>query len=489
MSSPSAAPLSRLDGVPSFFVVALYSLVDLCLLPVGYSAEWRRWLPVSTFESWWFLADDHRVPWEALVPEYATVSYADFVVSQHRDMPWYRSVYLYAFATSSTRLGQLSSPEALTVLLVLVLLLRQFKQHVVMPFFHRVGYQQALQAHGADWIAQNPERLTKVGEYAFRLVFHTVLSVYGLWALARAEWWSDPSLCFRGWPKQHDVPPSLLWYYMIQGAYNLDALVSLFEISLEMQWRWPIRYTKDSNNSNNNNNSDASSRNRVWQFPVSISKSQTVRGDFYEMMAHHLVTNLLVLASWGLRFTRVGSMVFLLHVRIYIYIYICSTACCWYRAPFCVMYLLIVAAPFPSSQDISDVPVDLSKLAHFLRYKMATACCFITMMIAWFVARLILLPFVIFRATLYDAHYALRDPDLHPMTYRLLQPMFCIGLALLIALHTFWFFLFLQMLAAMVMEEKFVDYTVHKSGEEYVQYKGGKEATTRTETNGKAKVR
>ena len=107
------------------------------------------------------------------------------------------------------------------------------------------------------------------------------------------------------------------------------------------------------------------------------------------------------------------------------------------------------------------------------------------MLVAWFVTRLIIMPFVIFKATFWDAHYALQDPDLHPMTYRLLQPMFCVGLGLLIALHAFWFSMFLRMLAAMVMEKKLVDYTVDKNGEEAVEYGGGKEATTRTTVKSK----
>ena len=299
-----SSTLSRLDGLPPFPVVLLYSLVDLSFLPFGSSStEWRRWLPASTFSVGWFLSEEYRVPWEGLVPDYSTVSFSDFVVSQ-QDIPWYGLLYKYAFQTSSTSLTQLSSPEALTVLLVLIMVLRHAKKHLIMPFFHEVGHQQALKAHGADWIAENAERLTKVGEYAFRLLFHTSMSVYGIWAFSHAEWWRDPSLCFRGWPKQHDIPPSLLWYYMIQGAYNLDALVSLLELSLEIRWQWPIQ----------NNKSDKS--NKTWWFPVSISKSKTVRGDFHEMMAHHLVTNGLVFASWGLRFMRVGSMVFLLHVRV-----------------------------------------------------------------------------------------------------------------------------------------------------------------------------
>jgi TLC domain len=195
-------------------------------------------------------------------------------------------------------------------------------------------------------------------------------------------------------------------YYLLQAAYNVDALVTLLELSLAVQVRVP----------------------RAWahQSPVAIYWRPTVRGDFREMAVHHVITNLLIVGSSVCRLTRIGSMVFLVH-------------------------------------DVSDVPVDLSKLANFLKYKWTTLSCFLTMVLVWMAARLYILPFVIYRSILTQSHHVTQGvPVLLYMYYR---HVFYTLVALLIGLHVTWFGMFLQIFATFLRKNECHDLSEHKQGE------------------------
>ena len=55
--------------------------------------------------------------------------------------------------------------------------------------------------------------------------------------------------------------------------------------------------------------------------------------------------------------------------------------------------------PFTHNADlatVSDVPVDLSKLANFLKWKVTTVVCFGTMVLTWLYTRLYILPVKIY---------------------------------------------------------------------------------------------
>ena len=114
---------------------------------------------------------------------------------------------------------------------------------------------------------------------------------------------------FRGYP-HHSISPSMAWYYLLQSAYNLDALLTLLEMSFTIRLRSimtpPSATTKRSTSS-------STTFKFPFQFPITIGWSPNVRGDFQEMFIHHIVTNALVIGSSMLRLTRIGSMVFLIH--------------------------------------------------------------------------------------------------------------------------------------------------------------------------------
>jgi hypothetical protein len=325
----------------------------------------------------------------------------------------------WAFQTPSTSLANLATPSAMIALCLLVVLIRVIKA-VLMPWFSSVGRKAGRATHGVEWEAANEVRIVKFGEYVFRLVFHSLISLAGIWYFWDKEWWiaGNTQTLWQHFP-HHDVQPGMTWYYLVQSAYNLEAMMSLLELSFIMTLQ-----TFD----------DA--KNKSWLFPVRIEWSPTARGDFREMFVHHIITNFLVIGSSCFRFTRVGSMVFLIH-------------------------------------DISDVPVDMSKLANFLKWEVTTAACFVAMVIVWGVMRLIVLPFVIYKSILFESWMVCGDtanPDLYvgvdALYFVFYRHFFFVATGLLIILHLAWFAIFLQMGWVLVRKGETHDLTENKTGEE-----------------------
>ena len=325
-------------------------------------------------------------------------------------MGW-SSMYQYAFETPSTSLGDLTTPTSMLVLCILVFILRAIKGFLL-PSFSNMGRRAGRQTHGPEWEQHNEIRIQKFGEYVFRLLYHFIISVYGVWYFGDKEWWDrgGTNVLWLGYPF-HPVDSGMAWYYLVQSAYNLEALVSLAELSFCVTIRYPTNV------------------GGTFQWPLSISWSKDVRGDFREMAIHHVVTNLLVLGSSMFRFTRVGSMVFLVH-------------------------------------DISDVPVDLSKLANFLKWKMTTALCFFIMVLFWLIFRLTILPFVIYRSVIWESWMVLEGGQVEPIYFCAYQPFFVFLVGLVILLHVLWFYMFLQMGYLLVVKGERHDLSEHKNGEQ-----------------------
>lgn len=382
---------------PAPILWVTYGLDVLCW-PLQCS-HWRSLL-VQRFTN-----NDSTPWWQVQVPSlFASLpkllTYSEFVAfSPSHHQPYsLESMRAYA-ATPSTSLGDLTSLPAILTLLVLVVCLRSIKA-VVLPIFRDTGRRAGRSTHGPDWESSNAERITKFGEYVFRLLYHSAISAYGLWYFWDKPWWNGDTLSlFRGFPN-HEIQPGMAWYYLLQAAYNVDALIALLELSFVL---------------------------KMYKGMPRIEWSPTVRGDFREMMVHHLVTNALVVGSSMCRLTRIGSMVFLIH-------------------------------------DVSDVPIDLSKLANFLKWKTATIACFVTMVLAWAVTRLYILPFVIYYSVLTESHYVL-EQGLPPLLYLTYRHFFYALIAVLILLHVVWFGVFLQIFYTIVQKNEVHDYSEHKHGE------------------------
>ncbi|KAG7343720.1 TLC domain containing protein [Nitzschia inconspicua] len=420
---------------PPFPIAWAYTAVDTVCDPLGCS-QWRQLLPSSlTTEHAWF-SEEYKVPRSIfkLFPKF--LSYQEFLASTQQPSSL-QAAKQYALETPSTDLADLTTWTAIAGLLVLVWILRRCKA-ILIPFFSNLGRQAALRTHGADWIPDNEIRITKFGEYVFRLVFHSSISLLGVYLFWNEPWWewlswSPPAdsvgtkSLFLDYPHQ-PVKPTMIWYYLVQAAYNLEAMTSLLELSFDVHFQ-PIFYKlKSSTNDDDDFDNKKSSAFSSLQFPIRIQWSNTCRGDFREMCIHHIVTNLLVLGSSFFRLTRVGSMVFLVH-------------------------------------DISDIPVDLSKLANFLKWKATTAMCFATMVWVWMLTRLTILPFVIYRSVLWESWLLCQNGYIPPIYHVLYKPVFAVLIGLLILLHFIWFSMFIRMGYILVCKGEAHDLSEHKKGE------------------------
>eukprot|EP00548_Thalassiothrix_antarctica_P001104 CAMPEP_0194135932 /NCGR_PEP_ID=MMETSP0152-20130528/5993_1 /TAXON_ID=1049557 /ORGANISM="Thalassiothrix antarctica, Strain L6-D1" /LENGTH=289 /DNA_ID=CAMNT_0038832387 /DNA_START=131 /DNA_END=1000 /DNA_ORIENTATION=+ len=282
---------------------------------------------------------------------------------------------------------------------------------MVVPQFSSLGRMLGRREHGLEWEKENQIRIVKFGEYVFRLCFHFAIATYSILYFANKPWWKQQpysgeeeagtKTLWSNFPND-DIEPKMIWYYLIQCAYNLDAMISLVVLSCTVQTR-----------------------------PFQIRWSETVRGDFREMLVHHLVTNALVVGSSKYRLTRVGSMVFMVH-------------------------------------DISDVPVDLSKLANFMKWKMATGICFGSMVVVWLVFRLSVLPLVIYKSVLFESILMLKN-NIDPKLFLAYWYFFVILLGVIILLHATWFTMFIKMGYYLLVKGERHDFTEHKKGENLQQ--------------------
>jgi hypothetical protein len=377
----------------------------------GGCSHWRQWIPESytAGPGAWFSEEFRLGPVMALFPSLTT--YSDFLQQEPAKEHSLTALKQFAFETPSTSLGDTTTPSSILVLVVLVVLLRLIKAFL-MPRFSTLGRRTARLTHGKEWEQKkaNQIRIVKFGEYVFRLLFHSCISLAGIFYFWDKEWWKpgNTQTLFMDYPNQ-PIAPGMAWYYLVQSAYNIDAMVSLLEMSLQVRFFVP-------------------SPSRKIFFPISIGWAKEVRGDFREMFIHHVVTNLLVIGSSSFRFARAGSMVFLIH-------------------------------------DISDVPVDLSKLANFLKWKATTATCFASMVLVWCMTRLGVLPFVIYRSVLNESWMVCASGVIDPIYFVYYKPIFVFLIGLLILLHLAWFTMFVQMGWVLISKGEAHDLSEHKKGE------------------------
>lgn len=386
-----------LSSYPPAPVTWAYNALDTVCEPLG-CGDWRQLAPESLTQKGAWLSEEFQLkasvselmPPLLTYPEYLQQTSSNYSLN---------SLKAFAFETPSTSLADVTTPSSMLVLVFLVIILRTTKA-ILLPLFSAFGRQAARHTHGKDWEKANAVRIVKFGEYVFRLFFHSGISAAGIWYFWDKEWWKQggTKTLFLEYPYQ-EVAPGMTWYYLVQSAYNLEAMLSLLELSFT-----------------------------VSVFPPRIAWKETVRGDFREMFIHHVITNLLVIGSSFFRFTRVGSMVFLVH-------------------------------------DISDVPVDLSKLANFLKWKATTATCFASMVLVWCMTRLGALPFVIFRSVIQESWMVCTSGHIEPIYYLHYQPLFVVLIGLLILLHLLWFGMFIQMGWLLISKGEAQDLAEHKKGE------------------------
>jgi len=309
----------------------------------------------------------------------------------------------------STVLGDLLSPTALITVLFLAFCVSRIKS-ILLPRFSAMGKKLAVQTHGSEWVLKNPERILKFGEYVFRLLYHSMISTFGLYYFYTAEWWDrDQGGTLNLWlnyPFQ-PIKPGMTFFYLIQAAYNVQELVYLANISIALRPSSSFPY-----------------RRLAW--------APTCRGDFREMALHHIITNSLIFGSSHYRLHRIGSIVFQVH-------------------------------------DISDVPVDLSKLANFLKWHRTTAVCFTGMAILWAMTRLGIFPFVVTYSAMFESQQLLKEGYIPSIYFFCWRSFFVLLLIAITVLHFLWFLIFIKIGFVLVTKGEAHDYSEHKNGEHFTK--------------------
>ena len=123
------------------------------------------------------------------------------------------------------------------------------------------------------WLRQRSKagrlsKLQKFSETGFRWSYYVPMWLYGFLVVYKKPWFWDVSLCWADYPK-HSMDRDVWWYYIIQLS-----------------------------------------------FYISLSFSQFIdakRKDFWQMFVHHFTTIFLLVLSWTSHFTRVGTLVLLIH--------------------------------------------------------------------------------------------------------------------------------------------------------------------------------
>ena len=114
------------------------------------------------------------------------------------------------------------------------------------------------------------KKVGKFVEAAWRFLFYLVFCIVGMRALIFpdiASWVADTSNYWRGWPYEHRIESQVYFYYVVElGAYIHQLL---------------------------------------W--------TEVSRSDAAEMIIHHFVTILLLVCSYLLNFSRIGSAIVLIH--------------------------------------------------------------------------------------------------------------------------------------------------------------------------------
>jgi hypothetical protein len=362
-------------------------------------------------------------------PDYLT--YQGFLEQTGRETSL-QSIQQFAFQTSSTSLADLTSPAGAISLVVMVLIMAVLKEKVLMPYFSKIGSKIARAGHESPgWEAKNEERMAKFGDYFFRLVFRSLTSMYFVYFFYDAEWsfTSDTLFLWKGYPF-HEQTPAMIWYYLFQATYVLEGSISLIRHSFTVIFQNPFQSTK----------------NRLVGSPISMQWSQTCKGDFREMAIHHIVTTALVMGSSYHRFTRVGSIIFLLH-------------------------------------DVSDIPGIIARLANCVKYKATAGASFAVTIICWYIARLHMLPFYVLWSIIYESHLIV--PGVDEVYHRVSRGIFTYLIAMLIVLHTMWFLMFLKIAYAFAFKGEMRDLTIHKEGDEDEVYNINSSAGTYTEVKKK----
>jgi len=170
-------------------------------------------------------------------------------------------------------------------------------------------------------LQDSPNKLTRFTETAWQFTYYLVMFCYGLHTLWDKAWFWEIRHCFYNMPF-HPIDDDVWWYYML---------------SLSFYWSMTLRHFFD-----------------------------VKHKDFWEMLLHHVLTIGLLSFSWACNFTRIGTLVLIVH-------------------------------------DVADIFLLGAKMLKYLKLKMCCDVTFAVFVVIWIVTRLCIYPgWIMYSMYLFD---------------------------------------------------------------------------------------
>ena len=173
------------------------------------------------------------------------------------------------------------------------------------------------------YISSCPTKFDKFCDCGFQFLFHSVYFVMGWGVMYTKDWVWDISQCWENYP-HHEIDSDVWWYYMTGLAFFWSSTA------------WSI--------------------------------SEIGNSDNVKMYLHHLFTILLMTFSWTCNFTRIGSLVLLVH-------------------------------------ECADIPSLIAKMFLYAKIEKPVNPLFMIFMTMWIITRMGLYPFWILRSVFFEAYH------------------------------------------------------------------------------------
>jgi len=207
---------------------------------------------------------------------------------------------------------------------------------------------------------------SKCLESLWQLCFYAFIMTFGFFVCYDKIWLYDIRHVFLKFP--HKLDNEVWWYYMISLGFYYSMTVTHF---LESR-----------------------------------------RKDFYQMLAHHVITIILICFSWTCNFTRIGALVIFVH-------------------------------------DLADAPGHICKLSLYFKWKKASDFFFVFFLFIWVVTRCLYFPaYIIWVCAVYSPTVLV----MHPIYY-----IFCGLLVCLAFLHYFWTYMLTKAVFKFVINGEVAD--------------------------------
>ncbi|XP_022079960.1 ceramide synthase 6-like isoform X2 [Acanthaster planci] len=202
---------------------------------------------------------------------------------------------------------------------------------------------------------ERPSPLKKFTENSWRCAFYSFVFLYGIHYLPQEDWFWTSKGCWINFP-YHALTPPLFNYYLLEWSFYISLLMSVF--------------------------------------------TDVRRKDFIANVVHHIATVMLIFFSYICNFTRIGSLVMVIH-------------------------------------DVSDIFLEGAKITNYAGFVIVAHILFVIFTVVFFVTRVLLFPYWILGSIIIDSHTLI---GAYPSKY-----FFMALLCVLYILHLYWFSIILSM--------------------------------------------